>query len=75
MHGFGIEQATTTEQMAYADWELHNTFAKVGADLAAARSPGEAARLVCINYEVPADKYNVAEARAKLAEQLDRTLA
>lgn len=66
MYGDGWDKLEN--QVAFVDWELKNTHKSVGNKLRNTNSFEEATHLITTEYEIPADRYNKAKDRIKIAK-------
>jgi len=70
LFGKDIRQSNSEEQMAFFDYELRNTEKKAGDALQKTSSSGEAAKVVSLMHERPANSYIEASRRADIANNL-----
>lgn len=68
--GRSLESATLDEQLAYTLRELSTTHSRAGENLIDAATPEEAARIVSLQYEMPAGGQGEANKRAAIASQI-----
>lgn len=73
-YGKSIKGSSFQEQLAFANWELNNTFSSAGDKLRNTTTSADAAAVVTKNFEKPRDKIGQSAIRAATAMKMERSL-